>query len=148
MTSKLRVTGLCAGNSPVPGEFPAQMDSNAENVSIWWRHHVMEVNTSSVTYVTNRSNVAETSSKSQAAFIAYQSNPTENLWSNINDKVNGFHSLEWRHNQRWYLKSPASSVFGQLLVPAQIKENIKAPRHCPLWGEFTSDRWIPRTKGW
>ena len=23
----------------VPGEFPAQMASNAENVSIWWRHH-------------------------------------------------------------------------------------------------------------
>ena len=39
-TPKLRVTGLCAGNSPVTGEFPAQMASNAENVSIWWRHHV------------------------------------------------------------------------------------------------------------
>ena len=38
-TSKLRVTGLCAGNSPVAGEFPAQKASNAENVSIWWRHH-------------------------------------------------------------------------------------------------------------
>ena len=38
-TSKLRVTGLCAGNSPVTGEFPAQMASEAENVSIWWRHH-------------------------------------------------------------------------------------------------------------
>ena len=38
--SKLRVTGLCAGNSPVTGEFPAQMASYAENVSIWWRHHV------------------------------------------------------------------------------------------------------------
>ena len=38
-TSKLRVTGLCAGNSPVTGEFPAQMASNAEIVSIWWRHH-------------------------------------------------------------------------------------------------------------
>ena len=38
-TSKLRVTGLCAGNSPVTGEYPAQMASNAENVSIWWRHH-------------------------------------------------------------------------------------------------------------
>ena len=38
-TSKLRVTGLCAGNSPKTGEFPAQMASNAENVSIWWRHH-------------------------------------------------------------------------------------------------------------
>ena len=33
-TSKLRVTGLCAGNLPVTGEFPAQMASNAENVSI------------------------------------------------------------------------------------------------------------------
>ena len=31
-TSKLRVTGLCAANSPVTGEFPAQM-------AIWWRHH-------------------------------------------------------------------------------------------------------------
>ena len=38
-TSKLRVTGLCAGNSSVTGEFPAQMASNEENVSIWWRHH-------------------------------------------------------------------------------------------------------------
>ena len=37
-TSKLRVTGLCAGNSPVTDEFPAQLTSIAENVSIWWRH--------------------------------------------------------------------------------------------------------------
>ena len=37
--SKLRVTGLCAGNSPGTGEFPEQMASYAENVSIWWRHH-------------------------------------------------------------------------------------------------------------
>ena len=42
-TSKLRVTGLCAGNSPVTYEFPAQMASNAENVSIWWRHHVVAI---------------------------------------------------------------------------------------------------------
>ena len=35
-TSKLRVTGLCAGNSPGTSEFPAQMASkvNAENISI------------------------------------------------------------------------------------------------------------------
>ena len=37
-TSKLRVTGHCVRNSPGTGEFPAQMASNAENVSIWWRH--------------------------------------------------------------------------------------------------------------
>ena len=44
-TSMLRVTGLCAGNSPVTGEFPAQMASNAENVSIWWRHHASSAET-------------------------------------------------------------------------------------------------------
>ena len=38
-TSKHRVTGLCVGNSPVTGEFPTQRASNAESVSIWWRHH-------------------------------------------------------------------------------------------------------------
>ena len=27
------------GNSPGTGEFPAQIASNAANVSIWWRHH-------------------------------------------------------------------------------------------------------------
>ena len=31
--SKLRVTALCEGNSPVTGEFPAQRASNAKNVS-------------------------------------------------------------------------------------------------------------------
>ena len=30
---------------------------------------------------------------------------------------------------------------------AQIKVNIKAPRQWPLCGEFTGDRWIPRTNG-
>ena len=63
-TSKLRVTGLCAGNSPGTGEFPAQMASNAENVSIWWRHHALPdigshhadstVTTYSLTWITLR----------------------------------------------------------------------------------------------
>ena len=38
-TAKLRVTGLCEGNSPVTGEFPTQRASNAENISISWRNH-------------------------------------------------------------------------------------------------------------
>ena len=33
--TKLRVTGICAGNSPVT----AKRASNAETFSIWWRHH-------------------------------------------------------------------------------------------------------------
>ena len=55
---------------------------------------------------------------------------------------------------RWRLKSPASRVFTQPFVQAQIiffhaqiKENFKAPRHRPLWGEFIGDRRIPPHKG-
>ena len=54
-TSKLRVTGLCEGNSPVTGEFPAQRASNAENVSIWWRHHVIPEKLFSFPYPSTRS---------------------------------------------------------------------------------------------
>ena len=44
--SELCVTGLCEGNSPVTGEFPAQRASIAENVSIWWRHHDVSTHSS------------------------------------------------------------------------------------------------------
>ena len=39
-TSKLRVTGLCEGNSPGTGEFPAQRASGKDNVSIWLHYYV------------------------------------------------------------------------------------------------------------
>ena len=38
-TSTLRFTGLCVRNSLGTGEFPAQMASNAETVSMSWRHY-------------------------------------------------------------------------------------------------------------
>ena len=39
-TSKLRVNGLCEGNPSVTRGISSQRASNAESVSIWWRHHV------------------------------------------------------------------------------------------------------------
>ena len=36
------------GNSPVTGEFPARMASNAENVSIWWHHHDIVINRATI----------------------------------------------------------------------------------------------------
>ena len=39
------------------------------------------------------------------------------------------------------------TIFTQPFIQAQIKENIKAPRHWPLCGQFTGDQWIPRTNG-
>ena len=38
--SKALRNWLLCGEFTGTGEFPAQMASNAENVSIWWRHHV------------------------------------------------------------------------------------------------------------
>ena len=47
---------------------------------------------------------------------------------------------------QWRLQSPTSRLFTQPFIQAEIKESIEAPRHWPLCGEFTGDRWIPRTK--
>ena len=47
-------------------------------------------------------------------------------------------SWAWRR-----LKSPASQLFAQTFIQAQIKESIKAPRHWPLCGEFTETGEFP-----
>ena len=49
-------------------------------------------------------------------------------------------TLQWCHNKHngisnhWHL-----DCFTKPIAQAQIKENINALRHWPLWGEFTSD---------
>ena len=40
-TSKLRVTGPCAGNPPVTEGFLSQSTTNAANFSIWLRYHAL-----------------------------------------------------------------------------------------------------------
>ena len=57
-------------------------------------------------------------------------------------------SAPWRlqEEHRWRLKLPAYRLFSQPFIQAQTIENIKAPRHWPLWGEFTGYRWIPAQK--
>ena len=56
----------------------------------------------------------------------------------------------WRpsevYNGNPYTNKTASRLFAYPFVQAHIKENIKAPRHWPLWGEFTGHRWIPLTE--
>ena len=56
--------------------------------------------------------------------------------------------LQWRHNEGNGVSNhqPHNCVLNHLFK-AQIKENFKARRYWPLWGEFTSDWWIPHTKG-
>ena len=45
--------------------------------------------------------------------------------------------LQWRHNERYGVPNhQPHDCFIQPFIQAQIKENIKATRHWPLWGEF------------
>ena len=81
-TSKLLVTSLCAGNSQMTREFPAQMASNAKNVSIWWRHYV----------VTRASTSSMCRSKSNMLGISFLNLlPFPNYW--ITQNANTFLSL-------------------------------------------------------
>ena len=52
------------------------------------------------------------------------------------------------HYSDFIMSEMASQIISVSMVcstvfRAQFKENIKAPRRWPLWGEFTGDRWIP-----
>ena len=56
------------------------------------------------------------------------------------DEMDFLHITMTSHWARWRLKSPASQLFTQAFIQTQMKENIKAPRRWPLWGEFTAHR--------
>ena len=55
-----------------------------------------------------------------------------------------FVSLEWRHNEHDGVSNhqPHDCLLNRFFK-AQINENMKVPRHWPLWVEFTVDRWFP-----
>ena len=140
---------ICAGNSPVTGEFPSQRlvtlgfdiffdlrlnkRLSKQSWGWWfetpsrslWRHRYVIV----------------------LCHICF-------LWCFISGthwrlKIVSHVSLHYNDVTmgRWRLKSPASRLFTQPFIRAQIKGNIKASRHWPLCGEFTDDRCIPRTYG-
>ena len=56
--------------------------------------------------------------------------------------------LLWRHNEHDCVSNhqPHDCLLSRSFRP-RSKENTKAPCHWPLCGEFTVDRWIPRTNG-
>ena len=54
------------------------------------------------------------------------------------DVIISIATLLWRHNGR-----DGVSNHQPQFIQAQIKENIKAPRHWPLCREFTGNQWFP-----
>ena len=91
-TSKLRVIGLCAGNSPEAGEFPAQMASNAENVSIWWRHHVLTTH----------------------QWVGNFAGTAEDIYPWYKFENNSFKTTTKSHRDLWVKKIPCKMLFSKL----------------------------------
>ena len=76
----------------------------------------------------------------------------DRMWKVVSNPPNEIHRLAMcieipcsscRCMTQTCLKSPASRLFTQTFIQTQIKENIKAPRHWPLWGEFTGTGEFP-----
>ena len=114
-TSKLRVTGLCAGNSPVTGEFLAQRASIAENVPIWWRHHAYGI---------------------RAPISHHRMLLPWGNKSGKNKEINGFPTP-------WYLPKTNGSwwrhqmeIFSALLALWPSVDNIHKPFHCFIFLHF------------
>ena len=92
-TSKLHITGLCAGNSLVTGEFPAQRASNAENVSIWWRHHEVSAAQLNIRQLQIKSPYAQSSNELQWIDLT---NWGRDKMAAISRRHFGFNFLEWK----------------------------------------------------
>ena len=56
-------------------------------------------------------------------------------------------ALRWRHNGAIASQITSLAIVYPSVYSGADQSNIKAPRHWPLCGEFTGDRWIPRTNG-
>ena len=84
--SKLCVTGLYEGNSPMIGEFPAKRASNAKKFSIWWRHHGIDSMVFITGYVHPRSR-SNCSSYEQTFQFNKQYSPICH--------INGIHAKGW-----------------------------------------------------
>ena len=68
--------------------------------------------------------------------------------SHIIPFLHDLHSLQLRHNEcECVSNDQPHCCLLNLLFRRRSKENIKAPRHWPLRGEFTGNRWIPCTNG-
>ena len=126
-TSKLRVTGLCVGNSPGTGEFPAQIASNAENVSIWWRHHEHEaICWNSCSYSTQLASITIRCN------ALYPEKSSDRKLSSLCD-TNGFCSDIHKH-----------SHWRQIMMTSSNGNIFCVTGH--LCGESNGYRWIPRTR--
>ena len=135
----------------VTGEFTTQRASNTANIFIWWRHHDYACRCPGTfrCYVISSHRTNHYADMSLSKFLG---SSLTFINDNVMDQMTPIEQISnfitvTSQCETWRLKSPASGLFAQSIVQSHVKENVKAPRHSPLWWESTGDRWIPLTKG-
>ena len=98
------------GESPVTGKFPAQRTSNAENVSIWWRHQVTIEKTSKLRITDHASG------KFIGALWIYRISNRESV------------SILWRHHYPSCRANVETQVFRVAQVPRVPQGEVVALR--------------------
>ena len=149
-TSKLRVTGFCVRNSPVTGEFPAQMASNAKNVSIWWRHNDQQFQQSSPPPTRFMWSIWSEHTIDICFLLTCMSQNVTNLvswfvvqighfprYSNyiILSEMNRIIGLLW-------MKSIDYTQKGRTICPRNLIGKLREFAECPRW------RWKVQHRGW
>ena len=115
---------LCAGNSPVPGEFPVQRP------------------------VTRSFDVFFHLRPNKRLSIQSWGWWSETLFRSLRCHCNGLNrnytvTWEWRHiSVKTSQITSNSSVLEQIIIQFNKKQNIKAPHCWSLWRESTGDQWI------
>ena len=132
-TSKLRVTGLCVGNSPVTGEFPTERASNAENISIWWRHHefripdVQHVKAGSVLILTGTLCHTESRSIHNEEHLAGVAGWDETLGRDPGNLGKTFIMMASYHRNTFRITSPDSKFHGATMGPIWGRQDPCGP---------------------
>ena len=146
---------ICARNSPVTGEFPAQMASNAENVSIWWRHHELFLLLVWLVYLYHRVHVFHIIRLSNG--FNFFRNEHSSFYKYFVNKLActlaSQQKLE-RENYKW-LRIHIDDISSSDMVSTLRRKTLTMMTSSngsifrvtgPLCGEFTGDRWISLTK--
>ena len=150
-TSKLRVTGLCEGNSPVSYRWiPCTKGPNAQHISIWWRHHRISIIVDDIQFVEAKQSMNITS-QYQCLALAWHHKLT-------------YVSLWWYRNTRLEMavlgdnsESAMDSYFHRVLCIKNIKYRMRtkmtydSPRITILWSlvkRFANDIHITRENHW
>ena len=132
---------LC-GEFTGTGEFPAQRASNAENVSIWWRHHVYKFIVYYHPSLNKNLSQLVHQHNFQTTFRFNAMRPGQNRWYFADDTIMNF--LERKSLRFGWNVIQFMFLWNKRMMHMRLKHN--AHQMETFSASLAGDRWIPLTK--